>query len=45
VINSCASGAEGNKLMYDIAVATEKLSPAHTYVPWVVVNDRHTVSS
>lgn len=44
-INTCATGAEGNKYMYDFAVATEKLVPAHTYVPWIVVNDRHTTSS
>ena len=44
-INTCANGAEGNKLMYDISVATDKLVPAHTYVPWIVVNDKHTTSS
>jgi interferon gamma-inducible protein 30 len=44
-INTCATGTEGNKYMYDFAVATEKLVPAHTYVPWIVVNDRHTTSS
>lgn len=44
-INTCATGSEGNKLMYDVAVATEKLNPAHTYVPWIVVNDKHSTSS
>lgn len=44
-INTCATGSEGNKLMYDIAVATEKLNPPHQYVPWIVVNDKHTTSS
>lgn len=31
--------------MYEIAVATEKLNPAHTYVPWIVVNDKHSTSA
>jgi interferon gamma-inducible protein 30 len=44
-INTCATGAEGNKYMYDFAVATEKLNPAHQYVPWIVVNDRHSTTS
>jgi interferon gamma-inducible protein 30 len=45
VINTCVNGPEGNKLMYDISIATDKLNPAHTYVPWIVVNDKHTTSS
>jgi interferon gamma-inducible protein 30 len=44
-VSECANGKEGNQIMYEIAVATEKLSPAHTYVPWIVVNDKHTTSS
>lgn len=44
-INSCATGSEGNKIMYEMALATEKLNPAHTYVPWIVVNDKHSTSS
>jgi interferon gamma-inducible protein 30 len=31
--------------MYEMALATEKLNPAHTYVPWIVVNDKHSTSS
>lgn len=44
-INTCATGPEGNQLMYEIAVATESLNPIHTYVPWIVVNDRHSEAS
>lgn len=44
-INTCATGTEGNKYMLEYAIATEKLNPAHTYVPWIVVNDKHTTSS
>ena len=28
-----------------MATATEALVPAHTYVPWVVVNNQHTSSA
>lgn len=31
--------------MYEYAVKTESLSPAHTYVPWIVVNGKHSTSS
>ena len=44
-IDTCAKGSEGNKLMYDIAVATENLNPKHTYVPWLVVNGQHSRAS
>merc|ERR1719424_1482938 len=37
-IHTCASGAEGNALMHNIAMATAALSPPHTYVPWPVLN-------
>jgi interferon gamma-inducible protein 30 len=45
VINTCATGTEGNKIMYEYSVATDKLNPKHTYVPWIVVNDKHSTSS
>jgi interferon gamma-inducible protein 30 len=44
-INTCATGSEGNKLMYDISIATDKLNPPHQYTPWIVVNDKHATSS
>ncbi len=28
--------------MHNIAVATEKLSPSHQYVPWIVMDGKHT---
>jgi interferon gamma-inducible protein 30 len=31
--------------MVENAIATEKLQPAHTYVPWIVVNDAHSTST
>jgi len=40
-VDKCAKGAEGNALMHQIAVKTEGLSPAHQYVPWIVVNGIH----
>nr|XP_039264896.1 gamma-interferon-inducible lysosomal thiol reductase-like [Styela clava] len=41
-INKCASGPEGNALMHKTAMATDSLKPKQIYVPWVVINDRHT---
>jgi len=41
IIRKCSQGSEGNALMHEMGVATEKLSPPHNYVPWVVVNGRH----
>ena len=41
-INDCATSKEGNQYEYEMAVATDKLVPAHTYVPWVVVDGQHS---
>lgn len=39
-IESCTTSALGNKLMHAIADATEGLSPAHQWTPWVVMNGK-----
>jgi len=41
-VKACAWGAEGNGLMHVMANRTESLSPAHNYVPWIVVDGVHT---
>lgn len=43
-VNTCANGKEGNTLMHNSAMMTDKLNPPHKYVPWVVVNGEHTES-
>lgn len=43
-INTCAKGAEGVGYLVEMAAATEKLIPPHTYVPWIVVNGAHSSS-
>eukprot|EP00919_Chromeraceae_sp_WS-2016_P011806 GHVR01027571.1.p1 GENE.GHVR01027571.1~~GHVR01027571.1.p1 ORF type:complete len:142 (+),score=14.56 GHVR01027571.1:414-839(+) len=45
MIQTCAESEEGIQFEYEMAVATDALQPAHTYVPWVVVNDKHTQST
>jgi len=42
-IHFCAWNATGNALSHESGVATENLDPAHTWVPWVTVNDGHDV--
>lgn len=44
-IASCMTSEQGNKWQAEYAEITEKLVPAHTYVPWVVVNGQHSQSS
>jgi interferon gamma-inducible protein 30 len=41
-VKACAWGTEGNRLMHALANRTESLSPAHKYVPWIVVQGQHT---
>lgn len=36
---------QGVQFVVENAIATEKLSPAHQYVPWVVVNGVHDSKS
>jgi hypothetical protein len=35
-------GKQGNALEHKIAQQTEALSPAHNFVPWIVVDGQHT---
>lgn len=44
-IAACAGSKQGNEWQAEFAAKTENLVPAHTYVPWVVVNGGHTESS
>lgn len=39
-INSCATGALGNKLQHAIGTATDNLVPRHQWTPWVVMNGK-----
>jgi interferon gamma-inducible protein 30 len=41
-INNCINSDQGNQWEHDMAVMTNNLNPAHTYVPWLVVNGQHT---
>lgn len=40
-IDACMTSAEGNALEHEMALQTDALVPAHTYVPWVVLNGAH----
>jgi len=44
VVKKCASGKEGNKLEHAMGAKTESLDPPHQYVPWIVINGKHTDS-
>jgi len=44
VVKKCASGKEGNKLEHAMGAKTEFLDPPHQYVPWIVINGKHTDS-
>ncbi|XP_030074863.1 gamma-interferon-inducible lysosomal thiol reductase isoform X1 [Microcaecilia unicolor] len=41
-VMSCVKGDLGNQLMHQNALLTETLNPPHQYVPWIVINGKHT---
>jgi len=41
-VKTCAQGSEGNQLEHDMGARTESLDPPHNYVPWIVVDGKHT---
>nr|XP_060640843.1 gamma-interferon-inducible lysosomal thiol reductase [Anolis sagrei ordinatus] len=41
-ITSCIDGDLGNKLMHQNAQSTRSLNPPHQYVPWILINGKHT---
>lgn len=44
-IAACSTSDQGRQWQYDVAVATDKLSPAHQYVPWITVNGQHSTTN
>ena len=41
-INQCLTSDEGDNYVYNMALKTDALQPAHEYVPWVLVNGDHS---
>jgi len=41
-LGDCFSGPQGNKFQHNMAVLTSQLDPPHQYVPWLVLNGKHT---
>ena len=41
-IVQCIEKGESNILMHENAQRTGALNPRHKYVPWIVVNGKHT---
>jgi interferon gamma-inducible protein 30 len=39
-VSQCVKGADGNKIMHEIAQRTANLQPPHQWTPWVVVNGK-----
>lgn len=40
-IDRCANGKEGVKLHYLLGKQTDKLTPSHEFVPWVLFNGQY----
>lgn len=44
-IDACSNSDLGRQWQHEVAVATDKLSPAHQYVPWITVNGQHSTTT
>lgn len=41
--NSCTEGSEGERLLIANSLKTFNLNPEHTFIPWIVIDKKHTV--